>query len=191
MLYIVSFLFWLAGIIIGIVFMTKDDPEHRRVGRICIILGVVSIFLWLALSALLYVMVLGFGNVGPNVTPTTSLDVTMTADGVRFSVGAVNTEMPWSDLEITLDDGTDIVSWYPISSDLVGDLAETAEYGPRYLSGMSVYLTITDYAGNGDVDQMDYFVLSPMSSFSTSVDYTLTINWEPSAGEVCSAEFEV
>lgn len=190
-MYIVSLVFWLAGIIIGIVFTANEDPEYKRVGKMCLILGVVSIFMWITLSAVIYVMVLGFGSAGPNVTPTTSLDVTMTADGVAFSLGIVNSEMPWSDLEITLDDGSDIVFWYPMSSDLTGDLTETAEYGPGHLSGMSVYLTITDNAGDGDADQLDSFVISPMSSFSTSVDYVVTIMWEPSAQEVCSAIFNV
>lgn len=189
LLYVVSLLVWLAGIIIGIVYMAKDDPEYRRVGKICIILGIVSMVVGFALSALLYVMVLGFGSAGPNVTPTSSLDIATTADDVRFSFRTVNTEMPWSDLAIMLDDGTDMVSWHPVSSDLVGDIAETAEYGPRTLSGMGVYLTVTDYAGDGDADQMDYFVLSPMSSFTTSVSYTVTVIWEPSSQEVCAKIF--
>lgn len=45
LLYILSFLVPLAGIIIGIIFYTKDTQEEKQFGKICIILAVVSIVL--------------------------------------------------------------------------------------------------------------------------------------------------
>lgn len=61
-LYIVSLLFSIVGIIIGVVYLTKDDEDSKHVGKMCIILGIVSFALTIALSALLYIMVLGFGT---------------------------------------------------------------------------------------------------------------------------------
>jgi len=43
LLYIVSFLFSIVGIIIGVYYMTKNDPEYKEVGKICLILGLVGI----------------------------------------------------------------------------------------------------------------------------------------------------
>ncbi len=43
LLYIVSFLVPLAGIIIGVIFYTKDTAEEKQFGKMCIILAVVAI----------------------------------------------------------------------------------------------------------------------------------------------------
>jgi hypothetical protein len=42
-LYLVSFSVPIAGIIIGIVFMSRGDPESRSLGRTCLILGIISV----------------------------------------------------------------------------------------------------------------------------------------------------
>ena len=43
--YILSFLFWIVGIIIGVIYYTKPDPESKHVGKMCIILAVISLVL--------------------------------------------------------------------------------------------------------------------------------------------------
>jgi hypothetical protein len=43
LLYIVSFLFSIVGIIIGVYYMTKNEPEYKEVGKICLVLGLVGI----------------------------------------------------------------------------------------------------------------------------------------------------
>ena len=58
--YILSLLIWVVGIVIGLVYYTKPDPESKHVGKICLILGCVSIVLEIGLSLVLYVMILGF-----------------------------------------------------------------------------------------------------------------------------------
>ena len=44
LLYLISFLIPLIGIIIGIVYLSKDGPDYRDVGQGCIILSLISIF---------------------------------------------------------------------------------------------------------------------------------------------------
>jgi membrane protein YdbS with pleckstrin-like domain len=44
--YILSFLFWLIGIIIGAIYYSKPDPESKHVGKMCIILAVVGVVFW-------------------------------------------------------------------------------------------------------------------------------------------------
>ncbi len=44
-LYLLSFFIPLAGVIIGVVFMSRPDPESKQMGQTCLILGVVSIFI--------------------------------------------------------------------------------------------------------------------------------------------------
>jgi len=53
--YILSFLFWIVGIIIGVIYYTKPDPESKHVGKMCIILAVLS----LVLVGICYVVILG------------------------------------------------------------------------------------------------------------------------------------
>jgi uncharacterized membrane protein HdeD (DUF308 family) len=43
LLYIISFLFSIVGIIIGIVYMTKPDRESKEFGQMCLILGLIGI----------------------------------------------------------------------------------------------------------------------------------------------------
>src|SRR5512137_3045373 len=43
LLYIISFLFSIVGIIIGVYYMTKPEPEYKEVGKICLVLALVGI----------------------------------------------------------------------------------------------------------------------------------------------------
>jgi len=41
LLYVLSAVIPLAGIIVGIIFLQKSDPEYKRVGKICLIIGLI------------------------------------------------------------------------------------------------------------------------------------------------------
>jgi hypothetical protein len=43
--YILSFLIPLLGIIIGVIYYSKPDPESKNVGKMCIILALVAVLL--------------------------------------------------------------------------------------------------------------------------------------------------
>ena len=59
LLYACSLLIPLFGIVLGAVYLSWDDEEHRHVGTRCLILGVVSLVLLpTLLSVILYVTVL-------------------------------------------------------------------------------------------------------------------------------------
>lgn len=58
--YLLSLIIGIAGIVIGAIYMTKPDPDHQHVGKICLILGIFGTFIIpILFSALLYVLVLG------------------------------------------------------------------------------------------------------------------------------------
>ncbi len=189
LLYLVSVFVWIAGIIIGIVFMTKDDPEYKRVGKICLILGVVSILINVGLAAVLYVMVLGFGGEAGHPTPFAVLSDTPTVGGVKVTFISVSEEVPWSDVALLLSDNLNSASWHPVSSDLTGAVLEQQDCGSDMLGSLAVSLAVTDLAGNGVVDGGDYFVLAPSPSFSAATTYTVTVMWEPSGGNMGQAYF--
>jgi len=50
LLYIVSFLIPLVGIILGIVYMVKPDQDSKKFGKMCLILGIVSIVIGIVLA---------------------------------------------------------------------------------------------------------------------------------------------
>lgn len=61
LLYIVSFLVGIVGIVIGAIYMSREDEDHRHVGKICLIIGLFGVIITpIVLSAVLYLMVLGF-----------------------------------------------------------------------------------------------------------------------------------
>ena len=45
LLYIVSFLIPLAGIIVGVIYMGKEDEESKALGKVCLIIAIVSFVL--------------------------------------------------------------------------------------------------------------------------------------------------
>jgi hypothetical protein len=49
-LYVLSFLIPIAGVIIGIVFISRPDPESKGLGQACLIVGIVSFVLWCCVS---------------------------------------------------------------------------------------------------------------------------------------------
>jgi hypothetical protein len=60
--YILSFLIWIAGIIIGVIYYSKDDPESKQVGKNCIIIAIISLVLGTVCGILIWVMALGFST---------------------------------------------------------------------------------------------------------------------------------
>jgi len=45
-LYVISFLIWFVGIIIGAVYYTKPDAESKEFGRMCLLLAAMGAILW-------------------------------------------------------------------------------------------------------------------------------------------------
>ena len=50
-LYILSFFIPIAGVIIGIVFISRPDPESKSLGNACLIVGIASVVIWCCLGA--------------------------------------------------------------------------------------------------------------------------------------------
>jgi len=45
-LYVISFFVPLIGIIIGVIFMSRPDPESKGVGRTCLVVSIISFVLY-------------------------------------------------------------------------------------------------------------------------------------------------
>ena len=57
-LYLLSFIIPIVGFIIGAIYYTKPEPEYKHVGKMCIILGLLSILLvvvcWIVVAAVFW-----------------------------------------------------------------------------------------------------------------------------------------
>jgi len=107
--YILSLIIPLVGFIIGIVYYSKQDPESKHVGKMCIILAVVGILVTVGLAAVLYVMVLGFGGIDGN-TSVAILSRNTVTNGVKFTLVSVSSSTSWDDVTIVLSDGLYVAS---------------------------------------------------------------------------------
>ncbi len=58
--YILSFLIWIAGVIIGVIYYSKPDEESKHVGRMCLLLAAVSVGLSVGLSFVLWLTFLSW-----------------------------------------------------------------------------------------------------------------------------------
>lgn len=68
LLYIVSFLVPLAGIIVGIIFYTKNTAEEKQFGKMCIILAVVAVVVWCLCVCAFYGLTIGLAMFGEATT---------------------------------------------------------------------------------------------------------------------------
>lgn len=192
-LYLVSFFVPLAGFIIGAIYYVKPGQEYKKVGKVCIILAIVSVVISFAAAVILYLAVLNFGGYHDvtDWTPTSSLTMTLTDSGYRFSFAAMDPETFWSDIAIILSDGDDSVDWSPSTFDLVGQGSEGSALGSESLGWAVVWCNVTDLAGNGLIDAGDSFTLETSSDqgFAGGTTYIVTVMHEPTGGEICGRTF--
>lgn len=190
--YILSLMIPLVGFIIGAICYTRPDPESKHVGKICIILAIVGILITVGLAAVLYVMVLGFGGDGAQ-TPASNLSKTTVTNGVKLTFAPFTQDTTWSDVTILLQDPIgNIAIWSPVTTDLnsgtpIMNSFAAVGFGPI----TNLWCNITDLAGNGYVNQGDFFTFTTggATSFSTSTTYTITIMHDPSSSEICHISF--
>jgi len=53
-LYIVSFISLLVGIVVGVLLMTQDDQESKEVGKNCLIAAIIGIVFWCLCSVVMF-----------------------------------------------------------------------------------------------------------------------------------------
>jgi len=131
---------------------------------------------------------------GQPVTPTTMLTKSTVTDGVKFTFAPVSMDTQWDDVAILLSDGSYTATWFPATIDLVNgstsiwnSIAASANIGT-----LRVNITVVDLAGNGYINQGDYFALrlGPGQSFSSATIYTVTIMYNPTSAEICHLDFQ-
>ena len=122
-------------------------------------------------------------------TVTGGLLVTRVTSGYKFAISWIDEDdIHWDALAIEVTDGVNTAGWTGLSAeDLTGAVGVTEDYGIAMLGALEVSLNVTDIAGNGYVSAGDYFVL--IASFNSSVEYDVTVIYEPTGGEFAQASF--
>lgn len=188
--YVISILFPIAGIIIGVVFYLRSEKEYKHVGKLCILFAVVVILIEVGLAALLYVLVLGFSGNGDGYT-TPGINIlrrSSIAGGFKIEFTSPTAEVTWSDITILLSDGYNTLSWTNLTTE---DMTSTSppevwHYGRGMdLNGLDVFLNVTDLAANGRISNGDYITLTVGGgTFSAGTTYELTLLYKPTDGSM-------
>lgn len=165
--------------------------SERKTLILIVAIVAVVIVLPIVLSALLYVMVLGFGVDG-TYPPSAYLSRVTVPDGYGFTFSEPSRNIYWSDVTIQLSDGYDFVSWNTVSSDLDEGYSTTKVYSLRTLSGdIQVWLNVTDISGNGMVNSGDFFTLTAGggTAFVSGVSYEAMVLYQPTGESICTSTF--
>jgi hypothetical protein len=99
-------------------------------------------------------------------------------------VSVTKTDIPWDQINVQLNGGTDSVGWSIKTADLDGGFNITAPYAAKLLGTLSVTLTVTDNSGSGFVSGGDYFTFTANPVFSSTMTYTVVLIYEPTGDQM-------
>ena len=137
----------------------------------------------------------------PNTTPTSNMSLTNAIPGfwelmfgpthIGYNDSYRSFDVPWSELTIRLSDGTNNSTWSPTTDALSGSGYMTTNYSAAPMGTLTVYCTVFDREGNGYVNRGDTILLSTGGSerFHIDTNYTVTLVFEPTGGEIFDGTF--
>ena len=124
------------------------------------------------------------------------------AGGVKLEFTMPTAEVRWSDMTIQLYNGWNTVLWSDFTTASLTSSSAPCVWtasGPNILSGLEVYLNITDLMGDGRVGNGDYITFqspapgmgAPITEYEVTPVYSLTLLYEPTGGLMLSWHFVV
>jgi len=159
-----------------------------------VIATILMVAITVVLAAVLYVMVLGFG--GTSSTPGINvLRKSSIAGGFKIEFTAPTAEVAWTDVTIQLSAGAVTSTWSTMTTEGLTSATPPAVFPgglKTELTPLSVYLNVTDLAGNGRMSNGDYVTLQVLGTtgvFGPSTTYTLTLLYEPTDGSMLAYDF--
>jgi hypothetical protein len=159
-------------------------------GRIIAIVIVALAVVGAVFASVMLAMTPSFGAGPPIQTPASSITKSSITDGIKFTFAPVSVDTEWSEIIILLSDGSNVVQWFPATTDLDDGVSSTAEYGDESLGLLTIYCNVTDTGGNGYINVGDYFKLTiGGGSFSSTTTYTCIIMYEPTESRICFISF--
>lgn len=151
---------------------------------------ILMVSITIILVAVLFVMVVGLG--GNSFTPSVLvLDRSSVPAGYKVLLTNPTGDIKWGDVFVQLSEGTNITSWTNLTTE---DFVSTSQpatwsYGTSVtLSGLHVFLNISDLTANGKINQGDSLTFTTFTAptFSTSLTYSLTLIYRPTGGMILS-----
>lgn len=109
-------------------------------------------------------------------------------EGYKFVLTPTE-EFSWSDMTIVLQGDLNNVSWEPESGNLTGLGVMTQNFTPGFFGNLLLYIHVTDLAGNGALNNGDYFTLVMRGGIPPGRDFTVTLYFEPSGEPLGSLRF--
>ena len=110
--------------------------------------------------------------------------------GLKWTCSEPTGALSWDNVTVHLTDGTEMVNWSLEVGGLNGGVANTTEFGPRILGSLTVFLNVTDLAGNGLTNLTDYFTFTTSGGkFNPARDYTVTLIYKPTLDVIVQSPF--
>jgi flagellin-like protein len=155
-----------------------------------VIATILMVAITVVLAAVLYVMVLGFG--GTSSTPSIQiLQRTTVNAGYKIALTNPTATVKWDDVSaVQLSDGTNTVSWTNVTTaKQTTGTPGVGKYGSKSLGTLTVFLNITDLAGDGKIGNGDYLIFTTFVSptFASTGSYSMTLLYKPTGGSMVSA----
>ena len=98
--------------------------------------------------------------------------------------------LSWDNVTVRLTDNTETANWSLEVGGLSGGAANTTEFGPMILGSLTVFLNVTDTAGNGLTNVTDYFTITTSGGkFDPGTFYVLTLVYKPTLDVIVLSAF--
>jgi len=111
-------------------------------------------------------------------------------EGIKWTCSEPTAVLSWDNVTVHLTDGTETVNWSLEVGGLSGGVANTTEFGMRTLGSLTVFLNVTDIAGNGFTNLADYFTFTTSGGkFNPGRDYTVTLIYKPTLDVIVQSAF--
>ncbi|MFH1579045.1 MAG: hypothetical protein ABIE25_02680 [Thermoplasmatota archaeon] len=127
------------------------------------------------------------------LSPYARMSTEETITGAESTIVRISEDVQWSDVRIILSDGMSMndIYWEPSTGNLDNEPGVVEELGSMTLGTILVQCAVTDLAGNGLIDEGDFFTVSTWggTSFSAATNYTLTVLYEPMSTTMCHSRF--
>jgi flagellin-like protein len=166
-------------------------PDYNGVSPV--IATILLVGITVVLAATLYILAFGFGTGTADTPPVADITKSSVENGLKFTFTPFSKETVWSDVSIVLTAGAESVSYANLTTeDLMSETGTlTKDLGYRDLGSLSVYLNVTDLAGNGYVNQGDSFTFTTGGGvFSNSVTYEVFLMYDPIGAVITSMTFQ-
>lgn len=157
-----------------------------------VIATILLVGITVVLAATLYVMVFGFGNNSTNTPPVATFTKSSVSHGFRFTFTPFSRDTVWGDLFIVLADGSgNTVTFDNMTTlSLATGSSVTISLGSRPLGPLTVFMNVTDLAGNGYANQGDsYSLTTSAGDFSNAVTYEVFLMHGPTGSQIISMPF--